>query len=139
MYFHGPAYQVLGRAWRYDGGSVGRYSDGLPANHVPADLPTVTGPRLVELCFQTAGLWQAGREGRLGLPQHVDAVRVVGDPAAAHRGLHAIAQPSGDGYDCVVVDEQGDVLIRLNGYRTVELPGVLPNDVRAPLAAAMAD
>ena len=34
-----------------------------------ADSPTLTGPRLVELCFQAAGLWEAGREGRLALPR----------------------------------------------------------------------
>ena len=31
----------------------------------------LTAPRLVELCFQTAGLWQAGREDRLALPMRV--------------------------------------------------------------------
>jgi hypothetical protein len=139
MYFHGPAYQVVASAWRYDGGCAARFADGLPANHLPAELPTVTGPRLVELCFQTAGLWQGGREGRLGLPQHVDAVRVLADPAAAAGALHAVAHPRGDVFDCVVVDEHGEVFIRVDGYRTVVLPGVLADGVRAPLAAAMAD
>ena len=32
----------------------------LPGNHMPADRPTLMSPRLIELCFQTAGLWEMG-------------------------------------------------------------------------------
>ena len=96
-------------------------------------------PRLVELCFQTAGLWQAGREGLLGLPLHVDAVRVLADPATAPGGLYAVVHPRDERYDCAVVDEHGTVLLRVEGYRTIALPGRLADDVRAPVADAMAD
>jgi hypothetical protein len=139
VYFHGPAYQVVDRAWRFDGGCIGRFAADLPPNHVPETAPTVIGPRLVELCFQAAGLWQAGREGVLGLPLHVDAVRVLGDPATASGSLYAVVQPRGEQYDCAVVDERGTVLVRLEGYRTVALPGGLADDARAPVAAALAD
>ena len=33
----------------------------LPAAEL--DGPVLIGPRLVELCFQTAGLWEAGADG----------------------------------------------------------------------------
>ena len=35
VYFHGPAYQVLDRAWRDDGHVVGRMAGALPADHEP--------------------------------------------------------------------------------------------------------
>ena len=57
LYFHGPAYQVVGEAWRGDGAAVGRLAEHLPADHEPATAPTLLGPRLEELCFQVAGLW----------------------------------------------------------------------------------
>ncbi|HUJ72081.1 MAG TPA: SDR family oxidoreductase, partial [Verrucomicrobiae bacterium] len=60
LYFHGPAYQVVDRAW-WDGKRiVGLMAKGLPNNHYPSDLPTWMTPRLIELCFQTAGVWEMG-------------------------------------------------------------------------------
>ena len=41
-------------------------------------------------------------------------------------------------FDCEVRDADGRVLLRLDGYRTVPLPGQLPDDVRMPLRAVMA-
>ena len=77
LYFHGPAYQVLERAW-WDGNRIiGLMAKGLPANHLPSELPTLMAPRLIELCFQTAGLWEMGAQGRMGLPQHIDRVSLL--------------------------------------------------------------
>ena len=74
LYFHGPAYQVVERAW-WDGHRIiGLMAKGLPANHLPSELPTLMTPRPIELCFQTAGVWEMGAQGRLGLPQHIDRV-----------------------------------------------------------------
>jgi hypothetical protein len=53
--------------------------------------------------------------------------------------LHAIAVPGPDGFDCMVVDDRGEVVLRVEGYQTIALPEPLADDVRAPLAAAMAD
>ena len=37
----------------------------LPPDHEPAGEPTEVAPRLIELCFQTAGVWELGTEGRM--------------------------------------------------------------------------
>ncbi|HKT88952.1 MAG TPA: SDR family NAD(P)-dependent oxidoreductase, partial [Candidatus Sulfotelmatobacter sp.] len=66
IYFHGPAYQVLQNAWWNGEHMVGLMAEKLPANHFPPGLPTSISPRLVELCFQTAGLWEIGTENRMG-------------------------------------------------------------------------
>ncbi|HSE72848.1 MAG TPA: SDR family oxidoreductase, partial [Nocardioidaceae bacterium] len=71
LYFHGPSYQVVGEAWRTDGAAAGRLAEQLPVDHEPSTTPTLLGPRLEELCFQVAGLWEAGNEGRLALPAHL--------------------------------------------------------------------
>src|SRR5207244_6113913 len=55
LYFHGPAYQVVERAW-WDGHHViGLFAKDLPANHRPPERTTIVAPRLIELCFQTSG------------------------------------------------------------------------------------
>jgi NAD(P)-dependent dehydrogenase (short-subunit alcohol dehydrogenase family) len=136
VYFHGPAYRVLERVWRGEQGPVGLYATGLPADHVPPERPEVASPRLIELVFQTAGIWEIARDGRLGLPQRVD--RIVLHPAADPRGrVEALVEPLDGGFDGRVVDEDGSVLVDVHGYRTVELPGGIDPDRRAPLADAM--
>ena len=99
FYFHGPAYQVVGEAWRSNGSAVARFADDLPANHTP-EQPTVIGPRLVELCFQTAGLWEAGTTGTLALPASIDRLDLLTDPSAtpAEGPLVAVAGPADGGF-----------------------------------------
>jgi len=136
FYFHAPAYQVVASAWRADDRSVAALADPLPDNHRPAELPLTMAPRLFELCFQTAGLWQAGLEGRLALPAHVGSARVLRDPATASGAMHATARQIGPGrFDCAVVDAAGQVIVRLDDYRTVPLPTPIADAVAANLRA----
>jgi acyl transferase domain-containing protein/NAD(P)-dependent dehydrogenase (short-subunit alcohol dehydrogenase family) len=141
IYFHGPTYQVLERAWTDGETIVGALADDLPPNHVPAELPLVSAPRLLELCFQTAGVHEIGTTGRMGLPLHVAEVRTLRAPeTAAGRRLLALVRPTDDGgYDATVADEAGNVYLQLTGYRTVELPGALDAEALQPLQAAMHD
>ncbi len=141
LYFHGPAYQVVGEAWRDNGAAAGRLAGHLPADHEPSGSALVLGPRLEELCFQVAGLWEAGHEGRLALPAHVDRLRLLGEVATGEtEDVVAVARPvPGEPgvFDCRVIDPAGKVLLRLDGYRTVPMPGPLADEVRAPLHAVM--
>ena len=138
IYFHGPAYQVLDRAWRDNGHVVGSLADGLPADHEPAGRPTELTPRLIELCFQTAGVWELGTAGRMALPTHVD--RVVQFAAGRKPGrLWAVVSQSERGVDAEVVDEGGRVRVRLEGYRTIELPGAIEPAALAPIQVAMGE
>lgn len=123
IYFHGPAYQVLERAW-WDGiRMVGLLSNHLPPNHQPADQPTILEPRLIELCFQTAGLWEMATHGRMGLPLHIDRVDVWPVPSKFQGELFAAVIPSpGDRFDAQVVDTAGNQYVRLSGYRTIAVP-----------------
>ncbi len=92
----------------------------------------------MELCFQAAGLWQAGREGQLALPQAVDRVAVLVPDADGE--LYAVAAPAGESvFDAVVVDAEGRVVVRLEGYHSIPVPMPIPDDVAGPLAEAYAD
>jgi hypothetical protein len=138
VYFHGPAFRVLERAWRDQGRFAGLLAADLPPDHVPADRPELGSPRLIELFFQTVGIWEIGRHGRFGLPQHVDRI-VLHETLDAPRGrVVALVEPGDGGFSGLVVDETGTALIEVSGYRTVELPGGVEPDRRSPLAEAMA-
>ena len=121
IFFHGPAYRVLDAEWRDAERAVGRLAPNLPANHEPADQPTRTAPRLVELCFQTAGVLELGTTGRMALPTHVD--RVESSPGATDTGPRwavVTPRPGDSKVDAVVVDDAGTVLVRVEGYEKVD-------------------
>jgi hypothetical protein len=127
LYFHGPAYQVLERAWRNGDKVVGQMPQSLPSNHQPTEAPTRIAPRLIELCFQTAGLWEMGVQGRMGLPQRLDQVMVCREPEHAEGALYAVVTPNPDqaSFNAEVVDAKGNRYLEVTGYRTVALPNAI--------------
>ena len=139
LYFHGPAYQVLERAW-WDGNRiVGLMAKDLPNNHHPAELPTLMAPRLIELCFQTAGIWEMGVQSRMGLPEHIDQVSLFRSPDLAEGRLYAVVtvnQVQGS-FDAEVVDAAGNRFVQLSGYRTVTVPNSIDAEYLKPLQLAM--
>jgi hypothetical protein len=137
VFFHGPAYQVVHEAWHRGSGAVARIARHMPAGHVPETDQTTTEPRLAEACFQTAGLWEIGQAGHMALPAHVDLVSLPGRPLPEAE-LFAIAHPADDGsFDCQVLDGEGDVVLRVSGYRTIGLDSPLPADLQQPIRDAM--
>jgi len=138
IYFHGPAYRVLDACWRHGDAVVGRMPEDLPPGHAPAEAPLAAAPRLLELCFQTAGVREIGATGRLGLPHRIARVSLAGDASERGGPFHAVATAREDGgADAVVVDAAGRALARLEGYRTVPLPEAVDEALRAPLREAV--
>ncbi len=140
IYFHGPAYQVLERAWIDGNRVVGQMARGLPADHQPAELPTLMAPRMVELCEQTAGLWEIIQQGRMGLPRHIDRVRRWGEPDDSKGPLFAVVTPHTESgtFDVEVVDMAGNRYVEVTGYRTVALPGGVNAELLKAMEPAMA-
>ncbi|HEY2118040.1 MAG TPA: SDR family NAD(P)-dependent oxidoreductase [Candidatus Acidoferrum sp.] len=127
LYFHGPAYQVLAQAWHEGDRIFGKMAESLPNNHFPPEKPTLMAPRLIELCFQTSGLWEMSALGRMGLPQHIRQVSLLRNPETTEDGLYAIVTPRPDQgtFDAEVVDAAGNRYVQLLGYSTVALPNVI--------------
>jgi NAD(P)-dependent dehydrogenase (short-subunit alcohol dehydrogenase family) len=130
IYFHGPAYQVLERAWWDGNRMIGLLAENLPANHHPAELSTVMSPRLIELCFQTAGLWEIGKEGSMGLPHLVNCVTSPCGATLPDTRLYAVITPDpvSGSFDAEVVDASGKRYVQLSGYRTVATPNAVNAD-----------
>ncbi len=126
VYFHGPAYQVVERAWWDERSIVARMAAKLPPNHMPVPLPLAAAPRLIELCFQTAGLWEMALRHRMGLPMHIDSVRLLRAVDSAAGPLYALvtAGAAPGSFDAEIVDEAGARYLRLGGYRTAEFQQV---------------
>jgi hypothetical protein len=138
LYFHGPAYQVVENSWRSGKEIFGLYAGNLPANHKPADRPTLTEPRLIELCFQTAGIFELAGKARMGLPHKIDQVTFLRSPEKTKNRLLAAVKADPEGaFDAQVVDENGEVYMTLRGYRTAELPGAIEDELLRPLKDVM--
>jgi hypothetical protein len=72
----------------------------------------------------------------MALPTHVD--RVVRYKASKKPGpLWAIVTQRDGAVDAEVVDKSGHVRVRLEGYRTIELPGEIGAEFLAPIRSAM--
>jgi hypothetical protein len=126
VYFHGPAYQVLERAAVEGDRVVALMAGRLPPNAKPAQAEALVAPRLLELCFQAAGLWLLAKKQTMGLPTALERATVYRpEPTTADKRLYVTveARAGGEAFDARVVDEKGLVHAEVIGYRTVALPG----------------
>ncbi len=127
-YFHGPAYQVLEGAWGAEGMVAGRMAEDLPANHEPAERPTLVAPRMVELAFQTAGLAEIVDSERMGLPFGFRRLELAGEGNGEVEST-AVVEATDDGtFDVDVANADGQVILSLRGYRTSALPGAVSRE-----------
>ena len=105
---------------------IGLLAEHLPNNHVPAESTATVMPRLIELCFQTAGLWEIGSRNYMGLPHELDCVSSlnIADPKGGR--LYAVVTPNtvSGSFDADVVDASGKRFIHIDGYRTVAAGGL---------------
>jgi hypothetical protein len=123
LFFHGPAYQVVKDAWPVDKDVIGHFASGLPSNHEPTKRSTLVMPRLIELCFQTAGIWDLAAKQRMGLPSSISEVRVLRAATGEDADFFSVVTPESNGaFDAYVVDKGGSVYLTIRGYRTMELP-----------------
>ncbi len=127
VFFHGPAYQVIERARIEGDRAIGLIPADLPPNTSPANAASIMAPRLIEACFQTAGVWQIEAQHAMALPLSIGSVAAYRPPEEAQGRLYAMvtAINHGESFDAQVVDEHGAVFIDLKGYRTVTLPGTV--------------
>ena len=124
LYFHGPSFQVLDAAQLSESAVLGKFNKQLM--NVPADesVPYMKS-LLIELCFQSAGLWEVGSTGVLSLPQSVGNLSFYKQPI--NKGpIFAEVQPREHegqiSFDAKVVDAKGNVILELEDYRTSPLP-----------------
>jgi malonyl CoA-acyl carrier protein transacylase len=123
VYFHGPAYRVLDGVRLEEGGAIGVMRRELPPNAKEPDAAELVAPRLLELCFQTAGLMDIVERDVFGLPAGIGSVTLYRTAAPPGAALFAeVRRAGGDAFDARVVDAEGEVYLELSGYRAVALP-----------------
>ncbi len=121
VYFHGPAYQVIDEIWMKGEQMIGVFAENLPPNHTPENRSVFFMPRLIEHCFQTAGVHQLGLEGIMGLPAGVRSFSLFRQWDGKKK-LFALVDKTDTGYHAMIADDQGLIYLELDGYTTAEFP-----------------
>jgi hypothetical protein len=124
IFFHGPAFKVIERACVEGKRAIGLIRVDLPPNASPAGAISIMAPRLIEACFQTAGVWKIVTQQQMALPLSIESVAAYRQMEDAPGRLYAIVTtPDGESFDAQVIDETGNVYVAVKSYRTVALPG----------------
>jgi len=135
LYFHGPAFQVLDGVQCSGDTVLGRLNQNLPP--ATSDGRHLSTPTLVELCFQTAGIWEAGVTGVLALPQSIGSLHIYRDDIrdtsifAEVTPLHA--KDGSLSFNARVLDENGNIYLEIKNYHTSPLPYAAEPELIAPL------
>ncbi len=142
LYFHGPAFQVLEAVQRNGRTVLGRLSTDMPPT-TSTGQALISAPLLIELCLQTAGVYEIGKTGVLALPQSIGEVRLYGQPAAGS-DLFAQVTPGRNAddslcFDARVLDSHGRLYLELKDYTTSPLPYPVEEELRRPLRRLVED
>ncbi|MBN1960591.1 MAG: SDR family NAD(P)-dependent oxidoreductase [Deltaproteobacteria bacterium] len=139
IFFHGPSYQVIEGIDATERGARGHMRTQLPPALAKKGHATVFSPRVIELCLQTAGVYEMGTSGRMALPAAIDKMITHDIPGEAEE-LTAEIEPrktdDGLSFDARVSDAKGRIYFELKGYRTSALPTPLPDTLVSPLRNA---
>ncbi|HTX89629.1 MAG TPA: SDR family oxidoreductase [Anaerolineales bacterium] len=142
LYFHGPAFQVLEGVQRSPDGLLGKLNKKLPSI-TSQEHELVSTPTLVELCFQTAGIWEIGKTGTLALPRSIESLTLYRqnvNGVAIYAEVKPVQTESGGlHFDARVVDAKGRLYLELKEYRTVPLGSSMEKDLLTPLQELVKD
>jgi NAD(P)-dependent dehydrogenase (short-subunit alcohol dehydrogenase family) len=142
LYFHGPAFQVLEGVQRSGDTVLGKLNKELPAI-TSLGHSLLSTPTLVELCFQTAGIWEIGKTGTMALPRSIQSLTLYRQSingAAIYAEVRPVMSASGElSFDARVVDSNGRLYLELKEYRTSPMSDKVEPALRAPLLELMKD
>ena len=142
LYFHGPAFQVLEGVQRSGNTVLGKLNKGLP-DITSSGHSLLSTPTLVELCFQTAGIWEIGKTGTMALPRSIQSLTLYRQSingAAIYAEVSLVLSANGElSFDARVVDSLGRLYLVLKQYRTSPMSDKVEPTLRAPLLELMKD
>ncbi len=142
LYFHGPAFQVLDGVQLSGNTVLGKLRSHLPP-FTAGGLELLSTPVLVELCLQTAGIWEAGKTGALSLPSSIGFIHLYNSKVDGIP-VYAEVTPSKDAdgrlcFDARVIDAKGHLFLEISDYKTSPLPYTVEDNILAPMLALVAE
>lgn len=122
LFFHGPAFRVVGSAAFGAGAMFSELAADVPSLTLDSTQTLTAAPHWIELCMQTAGLLEIAAHARMMIPHRIDRIHI--NPVQPLRPpLFACAQErAGAGVDVTLLDSAGALCVQMTGYRTLPLP-----------------
>ncbi|MCX6054184.1 MAG: SDR family NAD(P)-dependent oxidoreductase [Chloroflexi bacterium] len=118
--FHGPSFQVLEAAQRSGDSVIGKFNHTL--FHKPVGEKELSATSLlIELCFQTASLWEVGLTGFRSLPKSIGELKVYKkdmDGTSIYAKVQLKELNGLKYFDACVLDSTGNVYLDMTDYRT---------------------
>lgn len=135
LFFHGPSFQVLEGVQLSGATVVGKLRENLPplAGEKQA---FITRPALVELCLQTAGVWEISKTSVLALPESIGSLvfyQVRSNDAPIFAEVLPRRENEQSLFDARVMDAKGRLYLELKDYRTSPLPYAVEPELLKPL------
>jgi hypothetical protein len=140
LFFHGPSFQVLEAAQLSESTVLGRFNKHIVGVSVE-ESDALMAPMLIELCFQTAGLWEAGATGILSLPQSLGSLKLYRQSLNGEAIYAQVNPHECDGklsFDARVIDAKGNVYLELIDYRTSPMPYSAQKELVEPMKVLVA-
>lgn len=120
LYFHGPSFRVVESAWLEGEVMFAKMNRTLPA--VFCKGVPVAMPRAIELCLQTAGLYEIAISGRMRIPERIGGIVLYEQTDEYSAELTAAARPGQNGMDITLFDNAGTVHMEVSDYLTADFP-----------------
>ena len=119
-FFHGPAFQVVERAWLSGSGLASEMHVPLPPLLCGRPYGTVLPVRTLEFCLQSSGLLDAASRKYMSVPLGIGGIELYCPDT--RDGLWAVAEINGPGSDICAYDGQGEPVLAVWDYRTKPMP-----------------
>ena len=136
LFFHGPAFQVLEGVQTQGAHVLGKLNQHLPP-FTRREHDLLSTPILVELCFQTAGIWEVGKTGIMALPHSLESLTLhhtLVNGETVYAEVSPVNHEDGTmSFDARVVDGSGRLYLDMHNYRTIGLPYTVEKNLIEPL------
>lgn len=119
-FFHGPAFQVVKRAWISQQSIIAEMQPKLPTLLDTISCNTAIPARVLECCLQTSGLWHAAFRKSMSVPLSIDQIEIYQPFITAE--IWAKATESKNGTNITAYTEAGEPVLSVIGYRTKPMP-----------------
>lgn len=123
-FFHGPAFQVVNRAWVADTSLLGQMTHPLPPLRTDSPHLPILPITEIEFCLQCSGLLDAALHQRMAVPISIGAVELYSP--ATWDGIWAVAKFNGSGCDIRAYNADGQPVLAVLNYQTKPMPYACP-------------
>ena len=118
--FHGPSFQVLKKAAKFQNFILAEMNPELPPLSANPQHNAVLPIRIIEFCLQSCGIWELAFSNCVSVPLSIEQIRIHHDFSGGP--VYAIAEMKENGGHITALDADCNVYVEVIGYKTKQMP-----------------